>query len=451
MALVLDPPQHGQRPLALLYEAIRLPATAMILLSLLLVGADLIHITFGGFTFKLAILPLSGMLFFQILQQRGRIYFNHRLIILSALLAAAAVLSLLGSVAPAWTVGYIAWLLFTFAVIVPGFYTFARSRPAEEVVRIWIWAYRVQAVLLILELGVRHVMFPAGSLSELRPHLAFYEPSYASIYFSGYIGAAFYLAANGMRWARRDVALSILVAMALFSATAIFAVVFGIAMTIVLARHRWRALGVALLGLSAGGCILYFYLRSSVYYELTVGYLFTGSGGTETLLLNVLARGGNRIVRTLFAVDAFLRHPVFGIGFGADKAYTATQPVPALAQPFMYPWFKIKGTPFCNPFAEAAGTMGVPGLVALIVLTVDTVLSYFRIRFDGRRGTVFVKTLFVGFLVMFLTMQLEGTFLRFYLWSGFGLAYGAAARWQAGRAETFVRLRGTPRLIEEGT
>ena len=42
----------------------------------------------------------------------------------------------------------------------------------------------------------------------------------------------------------------------------------------------------------------------------------------------------------------------------------------------------------------------------------------------------YVKAIMAGLLIALFTLQFESTFLRFYVWSNFGLACGAIARWR---------------------
>lgn len=416
----------GRGPLTLVYQAIRLPRAALIVLSFLLIGADLLQIRVSGFALKIVILPLFGALMFDLLRTGGGMYLDRRLVLLSGFLTLAACLSLPGSVESAWTLGYTGWLVFTFAVIVPVFYNVARSQPIEETLSLWMWMYRLQAFLIFGEVALRLVF---GGISDLRPHLWFYEPSYAAIYFSAYFGAAFYLMANGIAWARRDVIISLLVAGALVSATAMFAVVIAVAVNFFISRYRWRLIVGAILVAAAVLSTLYYYFYTSKYFSLTLGFLFGGSSDFISILTAIVGRGGNRLLRALWGIDAFLNHPIFGIGFGADKAYTLTTPIPALARPFALPWSYAEGTPFINPFIEAAATMGIPGLVVLTATYLEGARRYFGLHRGRDRDAILVRSIFIGLLVMFLMLQIEGTFLRFYFWSIFGLALGAAARW----------------------
>jgi O-antigen ligase len=132
----------------------------------------------------------------------------------------------------------------------------------------------------------------------------------------------------------------------------------------------------------------------------------------------------------LWGWDAFLHHPFFGIGFGADSTYTATVQPPEIVDPYERSYLQTPGTPFVNPFIEAGATMGFFGLASLIMIVIVFVARFIGIKKKHCQEALFVRSIFVGFFVMFLTLQAEATFLRFYVWSTFGLACGAALRWR---------------------
>lgn len=295
-------------------------------------------------------------------------------------------------------------------------------------VRMCFSIYRICSALLFLEFSVK-LAAPGlyDTAYRFRPHIWFYEPSYAAIYYAAYVGSSLYLVSSDCRWARRDLVIAILSMGMLVSATAFMGVMFSLLICLLFSKHRLKLVLISAVVVLLPALGTAFYLQNNKIFLQIFGFLAKGDGSLYGLLMETVMRGGIRPMSFLWGIDAFRQNPWTGIGFGADQSYTAGTALPPEAAQFLTPWLlNVYGAPFINPFVEAAGTMGIPGLVAFCLLCAYPVVRFMQIRKSP--DATMTNALFVGFFVMFLTLQDSGTFLRFYVWSGYAMAIGSAAR-----------------------
>jgi O-antigen ligase len=242
-----------------------------------------------------------------------------------------------------------------------------------------------------------------------------------------------------MRWARIDLACSVLASGLLLSATSLIAIVGAVGLCVLASKNRVRLIIISIAMIAIPGAIAVYFLKDSRLFTNLFGFLVNSDGSLYGLLFKTVLRGGNRPVLFLWGLDAFLQNPLTGIGFGADETYTELAGMPASAAEFMAPYFSdVYGAPFVNPFIEAGATMGLPGLVAFSVLTGYPIWRFFGMRRSAGPEAVMVRAIFIGLFVMLMTMQASGTFLRFYVWSTYGLALGVAARYRDDGSRTAV-------------
>jgi O-antigen ligase len=84
-----------------------------------------------------------------------------------------------------------------------------------------------------------------------------------------------------------------------------------------------------------------------------------------------------------------------------------------------------QGQPFNNILIEVAGTMGLAGLVPVFGILVYAVISFTKVV-RGRQTEA--AAYFMSFFAIFLALQFESTFLRYYLWTPLGLGLGVLAQ-----------------------
>ena len=421
------PTQMGWIPRIRALDALRYPLAAAIVLSLVFIGGDRIAVVVGSFNVRFVTFPILATFLLAICYSRGAIHLNRTLTVLFLLLLICSALSIPNSVSPRRTIAYTIWMGFTFFVIVPVFYNLARHLRPMRAYRLWIYAMRFSSLLLLCELPLRLVnpdlffYFPGP-----RPHIWFYEPSYAALHFSAYFTLALYLTTQGRRWAFPDALLSFFALLALISLTALGGVLVAIGVCLGVSRYRGRLmLAIALAGTVLTSAVIYF-LSDSPLFTLMFGFLLGQE--LDALIFALIDRGGTRAIRFLWGWDAFLQHPWFGIGFGADQQYTGMTGMPAAAAEFMRPWHDPFFNPFINPYIEAAATMGIFGLVAFALIPLYPLRKLWELW--GRRDGPALLAIgsLLGFMVMFACLQIEGTFLRYYVWATFGFSIGLADR-----------------------
>ncbi|HWY61220.1 MAG TPA: O-antigen ligase family protein [Rhizomicrobium sp.] len=391
--------------------------------SLLLIGADRIAIIAGGLTLRL-VFPLLMLTFgFLFMQRGGAIAFDKTLSLLFLLLAIAGALSVIHSYDVVKSIGYTIWVLFDFFLIIALSYNFAKHYPPVQVLKIWFLVYRIHVVALLAEVAwnVSH-----GALG--RPHLWFYESSYLAIFMSGYFGSALYMFLSRGRQCAPDFALSLVGMLATTSATGMFGMVFAVLLNFIVARQRIRLLIGSAVIASAFFGMLFLMFRDTIYYRL-VADVFLQPGISSEI---ILTRAGNRWIRAAVGWEAFLSHPWFGVGIGGDVAYMQAEGVSDYARQFVKVTSDVEnGQPFSNINVEVLGTMGMAGFLpfaAILMYAAGTMIRLIRRKHELAPVAI---AFFIGFFSIFLALQFESTFLRYYLWSPLGLALGVMAQMRA--------------------
>jgi O-antigen ligase len=389
--------------------------------SLLLIGGDRVALKAGGLTLRVVFPLLMTAGAFLFMQLGGRIKMDRTLCGLFLMLALAGAVSIFNSYDPTKSIGYTIWVLFDFFVIITLCYNLARGAPSRDVLYLWFLIYRIHVALILFEL-CRNVLHHTATV---RPYIWFYETSYLSIFMSAYFGASLYLLLREGRRHLLDFSLSTLSLVVISSATGLIGILLAVALNFLLARQRWKLMTISVVIFALFVTIVWLFFQNTQYYQLMVGFFLSKKFSFE-LILN---RSGNRYIRALVGLDAFFRHPWTGIGIGADATYMSAQPFPAYVMAYMRPWMNLEaGQPFCNIVIEILGTMGIAGFIPFAGIMVYAVLAMIRNARDKLLFDPVAMAFFVGFFCTFLALQLEGTFLRYYLWAPLGLALGVTAR-----------------------
>lgn len=394
------------------------PFVLAIFFSLLLLGGDRIALSAGGMTLRLVFPLLMTALLFLYKQRGGSISFDRSYALLFMLLAIAGGLSTINSLAPAKSIGYTIWILFDFIIVISLCYNFARQYPAEKVLSVWLWTFRIHGLLILLTL-------PLSLRNGDRPTLWFYETSYLAIFMTAYFGSALFLMLRRGRQYGWDVVLSVISMAVLASATAMLGVLLCIALNILVARQRLKLIiGTAILG-GIFVAILMLFFADTQYFQLIAGFMLRPDASLDLILM----RAGNRWIRLLVGLDAFRHSPWLGIGIGGDSAYMEQRAFPENAWALVRPWSGLDfGQPFCNIVVEVMGTMGIVGLIPFLAILLRAAWQTTQMLMSRGSEAVIGAAFFVGFFSTFLALQLEGTFLRYYLWAPLGLALGIAAQ-----------------------
>lgn len=396
-----------------------------IYLSLLLIGADLLAVSPAGLTIRFVTLPILLLWLAFPWRGRYRIALDLRLMVGPFILLCAMALSIFWSFSPFRSFAYTLWAVFVFVILVPVFSSFAYHASPDVAHRVLVKAFRCYFFCLLAEF----ILINLTGFRD-RPHLFFYEPSYAAIFLTGYFSSSvyFWLVTGGKSaW---DVIFSLSALALLASVTAAFGILLSFLVCfLIVKRTRLKALFLMLVSFF-GALLLFQVMEDTRYAMLLVGFLADANTLGDAVLA-ILERSGTRIVRLLWGWEVIKEHPFVGIGFGADQPYTMVKRVPREAAIFLNIWDDVKGNPFTNPFIEAFATMGVLGAIGMTCVFFTTALMLVSVLKregapDHHRG----NALIVAFATVFMALQMEGTFLRYYVWALFGLAIGSYS-WSA--------------------
>ncbi len=390
------------------------PVHIIFFLVLFTAGGDILSVKVTGLTVRLvAVFAFAGLLL--LLTKGKKIFIDKTLTYILLGLTFSSLVSLYASYDYFRTAAYTLWLLYITIILLPFIHATAKYLDNKTVINYWTVANRIQALLLLLQ---ALIMFVGNTLSfNDRPSLWFYEPSYAAIYFSAYFAFSLYLIACGRSRYRMDLLLGLFALLVLTSATAIISIAISLIAVSILAKK------IKYLFLIGTGIYLLLYLGGISYfsenyaYQLMFGFLFNESDGGNNFIDSLLLRAGNRPERFFSGIDAFVASPFIGIGFGSDNVFNTVHGSNFIS---------IENNPFINPFIEIFATMGVLGgsfFVVFIFTSISTIGKYF----NRPESLAESKALITGLLVMFATMQFEGTLLRFYLWVLFGLVLGISS------------------------
>lgn len=398
------------------------PFILAMFLSLMIIGGDRFALQMAGLSLR-AVFPLLmvslGLLY---MLRANAITFPAGLGALFFLLAIAGAVSTLNSMVVVKSLGYTIWVFFNFFVIILLCFNLARLYEPQKILSLWFLIFRVHVFLVIGEIVLR---LAQGQLE--RPYLWFYEPSYMAIFLSAYFGGALYMFLRVGRSYALDLTLATFVLLITASATGMFGMVFAIFFNFLIARQRMKLL---LWSLALGGtffALLYIFFSESLYFRLIAGFFLQGDNALEI----ILDRAGNRWIRALVGWNAFTHNPWTGIGIGSDTAYMDATPLPEYSQKYIHPWTDTSGQPFCNIFIEVLGTMGLVGFVPFCGILGYSAWQAIRLQRDNHPMAPVAMTFLMGFFCSILAMQLEGTMLRYYLWSPLGLAFGVIAQMRA--------------------
>jgi O-antigen ligase len=399
------------------------------------IGADRLGIRLGGLNLRVTFPVLMAAFGLLYLRDKAAIAIPRLLSALFFLLAIAGAISTINSLVVTKSIGYTIWVFFNFFVIIVLGYNLARQYPAEKVLSLWFMIFRIHVALVFLDTARNVAM---GNFE--RSFLWFYEPSYLAIFLTAYFGSSLYMLLRVGRAYALDFALATLVILFTASATGMFGIAFAVLLNLIVARQRLKLfLWSAALGTLFFG-ILYLFFSETLYFKLLAGF-FLESGSVLELVLN---RAGNRWIRLMVGWEAFLHHPWTGIGIGGDSAYMEASPLPDASYDYYQPWLDLSGQPFCNIFVEVLGTMGVVGFIPFIAILGYCIGQAAKLLRSDHPLAPIAMAFFVGFFCSILAMQLEGTMLRYYLWSPLGLAFGILAQIQGQTGYQKVQQHSAP-------
>ena len=394
-------------------------------------------------------LILSTLLF---TAARGRpITLDARIFFLMGLYFVAAAISAYDSYDLVRSVGYTVWTAFTVLFVFQVFYNYALTTSIATVARIWFMVFRCHAIAAII-VAVIYQATGRDFINEDvlsyygRSFLWFHEASLLGFFLSGYFVAALYLAVNKRRSCWWDVALGVVSLGATASASQALGMAVGVVIVSMLSRRRKTIVIAILLTVFTGWAVIQIFgadLRENTIYHTTVGFVLDAEDW-DTFFRLLIWRTELRAPGLVMAWDAFLTHPITGIGIGADHTYMRIVPLTDEAVSLMGPWWWASsydeswkdGMIFCNVFIEVAATTGLLGLVPYAAVIGYAILSLRRVAGDGQDEQL-LKSFYLAIIVMVAALQVDGGgSLRFYLWNVIGLALGATAQLERRRGQS---------------
>lgn len=363
---------------------------------------DLPAIPIGGSNLKIAYMVFPFIFLF-VLSHNG-LRFNRR----HALLGAMFVASVLPSVVASTDIKISLEFLFGVGVcllIMGSMYGLARAI-GTRIVDMLVLVYR-STVIITLLLVVSRIEWPG--------HFTLYEPSYWATALIPYYCIAFHrLLTVGKRAFYVD-GFFILTAIVISTSASmvIWAALSLVGLLIAMNRLRIRHILVTSLSFAFFGLVLYqFNDRAKNAFDA-----IWNIADLDSISKIIMMVGGNRLQRVLVAYQALRDHPLFGVGLGTLKKYTDLH--------FSADDFSIAGTsaadfdtslPATNILLELSAECGIIGLLAFLVLL--------RFIFKQSKNKPAVIPFRVALCVTMLSLMIESSYLRPYVWMLYGISLG---------------------------
>jgi O-antigen ligase len=272
-----------------------------------------------------------------------------------------------------------------------------------------VWVYRITVIITV-------PLFVSGL--QYRGHFTLYEASYWAIALIPYYCIAFHkLLTVGKRAFVVD-GLFILTAIIISQSVSmvIWAVLSFIGLLIAMRMVRIRSVLVATMTSSVLGVIAYkFSARAEGIFDA-----IWNIADWDSVVSLLLLIGGNRLQRTLVAYQALHDHPLLGVGLGALKNFTDLH--------FRAGDFSLTGMsamdfdtslPATNVLLELAAECGIVGLLAFLLLL--------HFIFKQCKNKPAVIPFRIALWVTMLSLMLESSYLRPYVWMLYGISLGLSS------------------------
>ncbi len=401
----------------------------LVFLTVVLLTGDVVSFRVAGMTVRLVVVGLAIMLMIQYIYLRDKLLLDPQLVTRFFLLCLAVSFSMINTIAPLQSIGYIAWIYATVFLVMTPLYNQALWSKSEDSFGIWLLAFRIMGALLILEA----LFFPRGL--DPRPHLLFYETSYAAMFFNMYFAASLYLALDYAHRYWWDVLFSLLVIVALASATAILGVLICLLLVIPFSKRKMLLLLCVVPTFLGGLIIAYLQLEGTHLGYLMFGFLEAGIEDPEKFLGALMGRSGNRGLLVMIGIDLFSQHPLYGIGIGSGNAWNTQMPIPDYVKPFLFETVGIRSNPFASIPVEVLAETGLLGFTGFLVIIAYAVHRTRRLKLPKTPEGFYAKATLIAFLAGGILLCGSSNFLRFYWWSVLALGLGLATRYESQQPE----------------
>jgi hypothetical protein len=329
---------------------------------------------------------------------------------------------------------YIAWVVFSYGVIYPLFYYFARNHRDDFIGAIVI-ASRAQ-IAIGLVIYVTHL--------QPRAALLYYEPSYFAYGLIPYASITIWKLFSGkQREAIPDLAMLVVGLIETGSATLLCAmVVVWVLSTFVSGLRARQLINVSV---AAGALLIALYAYSLVANDLlatTIRTMVTSPNKIQ----QIMDRGGNRIPRLLAATYVFNLHPLLGVGIGQYRNVSNAIDLSSFSQGNSY--LSAQNNEAINIYVELLATTGIPTASIFFLFLIRSVSLRRTSTLDDRQ-----KMLFIALTAMLFMLNFEANYLRPYMWMLLG-AYAGIVKPPQPRATCkaiplkSIRARGTTSAAE---
>jgi hypothetical protein len=400
-----SPPTSANKPLA-----------ALLFFGWLFACMDQANISLGGLHVKIAFIVFPIYLFILLFNYGFKIYRSHLGVGLVFLVL--LVPSVIGSVSPLHSFAFLIGACVCVCTMLGFSMMAARLGPATIDVMVLFYRFSVLMTLPLVALGIQE-----------RGSFTFYEPSYYAVALIPYFCITFYrLSVGGARAAAIDcfTVLAAVIASKSFS-MALWSFVAFLWMRVIAKKLRPIQL-LAVFGIIAAlfslACL--FDSRTQAAIEI-----FRDASADPEWFANIAIHlAGNRVQRVYMAWDIACSHTILGVGLGVFKNYTTNflgysdYSIMGISASD----FEVETNAVCI-YLEILAETGILGASGFLLLL-------FRIYRTGR-SRAFVLPMVIAFLLSMISLVIESSYLRPYIWALYGTILGLSRCSFAGSPSEF--------------
>ncbi len=300
---------------------------------------------------------------------------------------------------------YIAWVIFSYGVIFPLFYYFAREHRGEFLDGV-VLAGRAQIIIGAL-LVVLHL--------QIRARLLYYEASYFAYGLVPYCTIVIWGLLHKIRGHRLlDSGLLALAVVTTGSATLMLIIALIWLLTAMVIGLKFKQ--VVRMLLSAAAVVVGLIIYAQFAHDL-IALTINGILGSGDIITALFARGGNRIPRLLGATYIFQLHPLAGVGIGQYRSFSDTVNLSQFNGSAA--WNSAGDNQAINIYLELLVTTGIPTACVFFLFLLRTVTLRKIRALDDQQ-----KVVFISLMATLIMLNFEANYLRPYLWMLLGAYTG---------------------------
>ena len=299
---------------------------------------------------------------------------------------------------------YIAWVIFSYGVIFPLFYYFAREHRDSFLDGI-VLAGRAQIIIGAL-LVILHL--------QIRARLLYYEASYFAYGLVPYCTIVIWRLLHKIRQNRTlDCGLLVLAVLTTGSATLMLIIVLIWLLSAIVIGLKAKQ--VIRMIMAAAALIVGLIIYAQFAHDL-IAYTINSVLDSGNLIVALLDRAGNRIPRLLGATYIFQQHPMVGVGIGQYRNFSNTV---NLSKFNGSAWNSAGDNQAINIYLELLVTTGIPTACVFFLFLLRTVTLRKVRALDDQQ-----KIVYISLMAMLIMLNFEANYLRPYLWMMLGAYTG---------------------------